>query len=325
MVQSNSRRLAPAVTLFFVAPFVAEFLLGNLPITLLPALTVLAPLYGGGAILARELVRRSGRGWPSILLLGIAYGVIEEAFTTQSLFNPDYLHLHLGLLKPAYIAPLGIGAWWTLFVLTLHAGWSICTSIALVEALWPRDARTRWLGVPGVAITALLFLAGAAASAKFTYQHDHFLASRAQFVSAALVCVALVAAAYRLPKTTPPRASYSFCPGPWLVGGVTLLAGSALLLTPMQWGWGAAALIAAIDTAVIIALWIWSRAQAWDIRRQLAAAAGAALAYGWHAFIETPAAGSTAVSIVRAGNAVFLVIACVLIYWSTRKIRLAQA
>ena len=64
----------------FVAPLVAEFLLGNLPVKLLPALIVLAPMYGGGALLIREAVRRTGRGWPSILLLGMAYAIFEEAF-----------------------------------------------------------------------------------------------------------------------------------------------------------------------------------------------------------------------------------------------------
>jgi hypothetical protein len=52
--------IAPAIGLFFVAPLVAEFLLGNLPIKLLPALIVLAPLYGVGAVLIREMVRRTG-------------------------------------------------------------------------------------------------------------------------------------------------------------------------------------------------------------------------------------------------------------------------
>jgi len=32
------KRIAPALTLFFLGPFVAEFLLGNLPITTLPAM-----------------------------------------------------------------------------------------------------------------------------------------------------------------------------------------------------------------------------------------------------------------------------------------------
>lgn len=44
-------RIAPAVILFFLAPLVAEFLLGNLPITMLSSLVVLAPMYGGGALL----------------------------------------------------------------------------------------------------------------------------------------------------------------------------------------------------------------------------------------------------------------------------------
>ena len=138
------RAFAPAVGLFFLAPLVAEFLLGNLPITLLPALVVLAPMYGGGALLVRELTRRRGRGWPSIVLLAAAYAVFEEAYTTQTLFNPNYLKMNLHLLDPAYIPFLGIGGWWTVYVLTLHTVWSISTSIALAEALVPdRAVRVR--------------------------------------------------------------------------------------------------------------------------------------------------------------------------------------
>ena len=59
------RRAAPAVGLVFLAPLVAEFLLGNLPVTLLFGLVLLAPLYGGGALLIREVTRRAGRGVPS--------------------------------------------------------------------------------------------------------------------------------------------------------------------------------------------------------------------------------------------------------------------
>ena len=95
----------------------AEFLLGNLPIKMLPVILILAPLYGGGALLIREVVRRAGRGWPSIVMLALAYGIVEEAYTTQSLFNPNYLKLNLHLLQPAYIPAIGMGAWWTIFVL----------------------------------------------------------------------------------------------------------------------------------------------------------------------------------------------------------------
>ena len=98
-------------------------------------------MYGGGALLVREAVRRKGYGWPSILVLGLVFAIFEEAFTTQSLFNPNYLGLNLHLLQPAYIPAIGMGAWWTIYVLTLHTVWSISTSIALTEALFPRAAR----------------------------------------------------------------------------------------------------------------------------------------------------------------------------------------
>jgi hypothetical protein len=54
-----------------VAPLVAEYRLADLPLKLLAALIVLAPAYGGGAILIRETARRTGRGQlPHLQLLG---------------------------------------------------------------------------------------------------------------------------------------------------------------------------------------------------------------------------------------------------------------
>ena len=67
------RRVAPAFVLFFLSPFVAEFLLGNISISAIAALIFLAPLYGGGALAVREIARRCGRGWATIVLLALAY------------------------------------------------------------------------------------------------------------------------------------------------------------------------------------------------------------------------------------------------------------
>src|ERR1700733_14321718 len=217
MSNPGIRRVAPAFGLFFVAPLVAEFLLGDLPIKLLGALVVLAPMYGGGALLIREVVRRTGRGWPTILVLAFAYAVLEEAFTTQTLFNPNYLHLNLHLLQPAYIPALGIGAWWTIFVLTLHTVWSISVSIALVEALVPDRATTPWLGGIGLAVTCVLFTLGAAASTALEIKQDHYVASTSQFAAAALVCIIAIVVAFRLPVRSAARSS-GWVPGPWLVG-----------------------------------------------------------------------------------------------------------
>ena len=69
-------------------------------------------------MLIREVVRRRGWGYPNILILALAYAVLEEGVTTQSLFNPNYADLRL--LDPGHISALGMGAPWTLFVLVLH-------------------------------------------------------------------------------------------------------------------------------------------------------------------------------------------------------------
>jgi hypothetical protein len=40
---------------------------------------VFIPLYGGGAVLIREVVRRRGGGWPAIVVLAAACGVVDAA------------------------------------------------------------------------------------------------------------------------------------------------------------------------------------------------------------------------------------------------------
>ena len=89
------RRLPAVLSLFILSPLIAEYLLGSMPMSMIAILPVMAAMYGSGAVLIREVVRRTGRGWPSMILLAIAYGLIEEGFVTQSLFNPNYLHLRL--------------------------------------------------------------------------------------------------------------------------------------------------------------------------------------------------------------------------------------
>ncbi len=311
------RRIGPAVGLFFLAPLVAEFLLGNLPITLIGALFVLAPFYGGGALLIRECARRAGRGWPSILVLGLAYAVFEEAFTTQSLFNPNYLKLNLHLLDHAYIPALGIGVWWTIFVLTLHTVWSIATSIALVEATVPARETTPWLGKAGLAITAILFLIGAGASTAFALHGDPFVAPASQLAGAALAIVVLVVVAFRLRTPGAARTS-GRVPDPWIVGAGALAAGSVFLVIPNAWGWGAVAAYLVLYALAIGAVYAWSRRTGWNGRHRLALAAGAALAYAWHAFPEHPAVGGSGTADL-VGNAIFAAGAVVLITAAARQ------
>jgi hypothetical protein len=67
------RFLSPAIVLLFLSPIIGELLSGSAP----PAeffnplgFIMLTILYGGGAILVRELTYRWGKGWPTLLILG---------------------------------------------------------------------------------------------------------------------------------------------------------------------------------------------------------------------------------------------------------------
>jgi hypothetical protein len=315
------KRLLPAIGLFFLAPLVAEFLLGNIPITMLGSLIVLAPMYGGGALLVREFVRRSGRGWPTVILLGLAFGILEEAFMTQSLFNSNYLGLNLHLLEPAYMPSLGIGAWWTVFVLTLHTVWSISVSIALTESLVPDRATTPWLGRLGLCVVGLLFALAAVSITSFSIKQDaaHFVASTAQFVSAGIICAAVVVVAFLLPKPSGAHSDGNV-PSPWLIGLIGLVAGSILLVVPNRFAWWAVLIYLVLDAIVVAAIYVWSSRRGWNGSHRLALAGGAALAYAWHAFIENPAVGHAG-RINRIGNAVFALGLVILLYFAVRKMR----
>jgi hypothetical protein len=325
-IKTARRGLLPAIGLFFLAPLIAEYLLGDLPIKMLPVVLVLAPMYGGGALLIRELARRARLGWPHIILLALAYGLIEEAYTTQSLFNPNYLKLNLHLLDHAYIPAMGIGAWWTIFVLNLHTAWSISTSIALVEAAVPDRATTPWLGRIGLAVTALLFALGLVVTTRYQLKQDPFVASHLQLLSSGAIAVGLIFVAF-WPRRTAEARMEGAVPNPLLVAALALAAGSAILVVPAaaaivfrtkDWGWAGFLSILAIDLCMIALVWLWSQRSGWDLRHKLALASGAALAYGWHAFVGHPVVGSGAV-LVRIGNAIFLLAAIALIAFAARR------
>jgi hypothetical protein len=231
------RRISAVITLFFVAPLVAEYLLGDLPLKLLPVVIVLAPMYGGAAVLIRDVARRAGRGWPTMLLLAVAYMLVEEGLVTQSLFNHDYLKMQMHLLDPAYLPALGIGAWWTLLMINLHVFWSMGVSIALVEALYPAEADAPWVGGIGDAVLGVLFVLGSVANFGIGSKQNHFVASHAQLVSVAALCVLVAVCAYLLPRGDR-EAVGGAVPSAWVSGGVALALGLGLISNAIEVGLG---------------------------------------------------------------------------------------
>ncbi|MGA9669083.1 MAG: hypothetical protein WBQ94_07740 [Terracidiphilus sp.] len=312
-----TRNISAVVTLFFVSPLVAEYLLGDLPLKLLTALIVLAPAYGGAAVLIRETARRTGRGWPTMLMLGAAYTLIAEGLVTQSLFNHDYLKMHMHLLGPAYIPALGIGGWWTLFMFNLHTFWSMGVSIALVEALFPAEAEAPWLGLVGDSVVALVFVLGIAASFGIGFKQNQFVAFHEQLFSAALLSVLLMVSAFLIPARRSHVAD-GRVPSPWIAGAVAFLLGMSVMYTPPTWGWAAVGALLAVDAVFLVLLAFLSRQTEWSALHVLSLAAGGALAYGIHAFSGKPLVGGLLG--MRISNTFFLAAAVWLIGLGARRV-----
>src|SRR5918911_357793 len=151
--RNGLRRFAPVLVLVVLSPVVAEVIFGATPLTNPGALLPDAAVYGCGALLIRELVRRRGLRWPSILMLGVAFGIVEEGLALQSLFNPNLVNAgDLGAHA------LGVNWVWTQWTLGYHAVWSISIPILLSELLFPARSSEPWIGRKGLLAAGFFFL-----------------------------------------------------------------------------------------------------------------------------------------------------------------------
>ncbi len=288
------RRLAPAFGLFALAPFVGEFLLGNIAVTDIFFAVLLAPLYGGGALLVREIGRRTG-GWISMVLLAAAYALVEEGLADQLLFNHDYAG-HDYLTGPSYLPALGTSVEAAQTVLALHTVWSVCVPIALAEAFAGSRAGTPWLRRTGLAVTACGYAAGVALVFVGSYTDGHFLATAGQLVGVTAVVVALIVAALRVRRRSQVPGAV---PAAWLVGLLAFTVtgaywGPSVLIGAQTYEWvGVAVWTLAFGTGIVLVAH-WSRRTGWQQRHTFALAAGATLTYVWTAFPVQPELGAPA-------------------------------
>ncbi|MFC3255820.1 hypothetical protein ACFOLF_31295 [Paenibacillus sepulcri] len=311
------RRLAPALGLLLLAPWVGEFLLGVSPLRNLPGFPLIVPLYGGGALLIRELVRRTGRGWPSLFLLAAAYGVIEAGLVDQSLFNQAFLGLESQKVTP--IPVLGISAYNTLAFVMGHVIWSIAVPVALVEMMTPARMTVPWLGKAGLIITGGLYLMGCAIVFSFIYADEKFLASPMQLMCAASAALALIAVAFVIKKKRSPDVpSARPVPKPWPLGVGAFAAASLFFMKPESW----AGLTMGIFILCIVSPLVahWSQQQEWRLRHQFALVAGALLTYAWGGFALTSLLWPYD-SLAWTGNVLFALIAVMLLFVTAKRIR----
>ncbi|HEY8994346.1 MAG TPA: hypothetical protein VIM71_06785 [Lacunisphaera sp.] len=286
-------RVKPALALVLLSPLIAEYLLGSLSFKQLVLFPIMALMYGAGALIVRETARRAGRGWPTILLLGLAYGVIEEGLATQSLFNPHYLGLRL--LDYGFIPALGIGAPWTVYVVTLHVAWSVAVPIALVEAIFADRRTAPWLGRIGFTVSGLVYIAGVALITFGSHQKEKFWASATQLAVTAVLAVVLVTAAFafrRRPAEPTVVATVRFGLRPFALGLLAFVTGSVFHLVTQLGSnyllpWQAVVIALGLVAGVIVVVRRIVRSGAWTNAHVDALMLGGLAAYGWLGFFLT--------------------------------------
>jgi hypothetical protein len=314
----------PTLGLFVLAPVCAEYLWGyddstGHPGTLVGNLIVFSPLYGAPALLIRELARRRELGWPGILLLAAAIGVVEAAIVDQSMWSTGYRDIPYweDMSVPTYLAPIGLSLYLALSFVGGHVILSIGSPIALVEALTPGRRRERWLGPVVLWVVAFLYGAACVLVLKDSYDTGEASATWGQLVGSALAVVGLVVAAYvvgRRPALIRPGA----VPRPLLVWAAAFAAMIGwVAIPPTRIG---TTLVALLAVGTVVVVWRWSHRGDWGQPHVLALASGAVVAAGCFAFFTTPI-GSVSDAEKYGHNVALLALMVLLSLWGARRAR----
>ncbi|MDB5719987.1 MAG: hypothetical protein JWP15_605 [Alphaproteobacteria bacterium] len=155
--ESWPRRIAPALLLAFLAPVFTEVLPGATRFSSIFVFPIEMAVWGGGAVLIREVVRRRGLGWWSLLLLGLALAIAEECLIQQTSLAP----LVIRLKGEEWARAFGVNYVYLLWALVYESVWVVLLSVLTAEMVFPGRRAEGWLSRAGAIATISLFLLGA--------------------------------------------------------------------------------------------------------------------------------------------------------------------
>ena len=198
-------RKRPVLCLLVLAPLV-EYLTGssrlsdiiaNPPLFFIFLFQNLA-FYGPGVLLIREAKIRWRKGWASVILLGMAYGVLEEGVGTGVLFNPatmnfggtgNYSHwLGVNWINVAILVPI------------VHPLFSITLPILLADLALPETHGKSLLSNRAARLTFIVFGIDVIATSFFVATFlAHFFAGPQLIVGCFVAIAIFVLAARRVP------------------------------------------------------------------------------------------------------------------------------
>jgi hypothetical protein len=179
-------------------------------------------VWGCGALLIREAVRRWQGGWLSALSLGLALSVAEEFIIQQTSLAP----LNWMGVTSANGRAWGVNWFYFLFMLGYESVWIVLIPIQITELIFPAHKDKPWLRVRGLVISSVVFLIGSYiawflwiknARPNVFHMPDYHPAP-VTIILGLLAIVALIFAGYalRTVRSIEPNPARS-APRPWLV------------------------------------------------------------------------------------------------------------
>lgn len=274
------KSLPPAMALLFLSPLFGELISGHQTLFqfINPLNFILSALpYGCGAILCRELKIRWGKGWFALVLLGIAFGIYEEAIVARSFWDPDWAEL--GALRD-YSYWQGVTWTYAEVLIHFHLTISILCSVVVAEIIYSDRRQDTWVSNRGLIACGV----GLALWMPALMLLNPFMPPSTGFLLSWLAIAGLVFAAWRLPAHVfPPRPGQSIHPcwyGVIAAVNMTLVFVSIFVLPEMNPPWLPAwpvvfAFVALLDVFVFWIIMRWSgNATAWDDRHKLALVIG---------------------------------------------------
>jgi hypothetical protein len=215
--------------LAFMSPVFAELMSGSSPPLEFfnPLVFVgLLGMYGAGVLLVRETAISWGKGWATVIILGAAYGIIEEGLAVKSFFDPAWMDLgDLGDYGRMFDTNWVWAVWLTIF----HSAVSICLPILALGVLAPGYSRQRLLTDEQLRVVLLVFLADIVMFAVlFSVEYAPPLL---QYILAAVVVVLLIRFAKKVPAdmVSARHALPMWTPRRFMVLGFLFLMGSFLI------------------------------------------------------------------------------------------------
>jgi hypothetical protein len=158
------KRAAPGLVLMILAPIVAEVLPGATRLSSIFVLPVEICVWGGGAILIRDAVRRWQLGWRNMLFLALALAVAEECLIQQTSLAPMVIRLKGEVYARAY----GVNYVYLLWALMYESVFVVFVPILLAEMVFPDRRDGLWLSRVGL-VFVVGFLALGCFLAWFTW------------------------------------------------------------------------------------------------------------------------------------------------------------